>query len=159
MKNIVENRFFESAVLVAIILNSILLGIETYPSIMEKNGILLHYIDVGFIIFFTVELLMKLFAYRTTFFKSGWNVFDLCVVLLTLLPMFGNLSALRAVRILRALRLISGIPSFRRVIESIFKAAAEFGAVLGILTIIMYIYAVMGSKLFSPRKSFRGVSP
>lgn len=148
MKKILEHRFFEYMVLLAIISNAILLGVETYPSIMRQYGTTLHYVDVGFILFFTAELLMKLFVYRMRFFRSGWNIFDLCVVLLTILPVLGNVSALRAVRILRALRLISGIPSLRRVIESIFKAAAEFGAVLGVLTIVLYIYAVMGSKLF-----------
>lgn len=148
MRKILEHRFFEYILLFAIISNSLLLGVETYPEVMAKHGTVLHYIDIGFIVFFTTELVLKLFVYRVNFFRSGWNNFDLFVVTVTLLPIFGNVSALRAVRILRALRLISGIPSFRRVIESIFAAAAEFGAVLGVLIIVVYIYAVMGSKLF-----------
>ena len=148
MKKILEHRFFEYLVLMAIVLNALLLGVETYPSIMREHGVVLHYIDISFIMFFMIELALKLFTYRGKFFTSGWNVFDLCVVLVTLVPIFGNVSALRAIRILRALRLISGIPSFKRVIESILKATAEFAAVLGVLTIIVYIYAVIGSKLF-----------
>jgi voltage-gated sodium channel len=124
------------------------LGIETYPSLVKEYSVLLYYVDVSFIIFFIIELVLKLLTYRKEFFRSGWNIFDFCVVIITILPMLGNVSALRAVRILRALRLISGIPSFRRVIESIFKAASEFTAVLGVLLIVVYIYAVMGSKLF-----------
>lgn len=145
---LVERPWFNHLVIVAILANAVTLGLETSRPLMAEHGTLLHAIDLGFMAFFTAELILKLAAYRMRFFRNGWNVFDFTIVALTLLPFLGNLSVLRALRILRVLRLISVIPQFRMVVAGFFHSLSGLVAVGGILIIILYVSAVLGSKLF-----------
>lgn len=155
LEKIVTGNAFERTILAVIVLNAITLGLETYPTVMNTYGPLLLRLDLFFVILFTTELLLKLFVFRRAFFLSGWNVFDAAVVALTLLPFLGipalgNVSAFRAVRLLRVLSLI---PATRRILRGIGKALSGSLAVMLVLTIIMYVYAVVSVKLF------REVSP
>jgi voltage-gated sodium channel len=148
LKHIVESKHFEHLVLLLICANAALLGAETYPAILQRYGDTLHMLDRVFIAFFSIEILMRLAVYRERFFRKGWNIFDFCIVALTLLPFVGNLSALRTVRVLRALRLVSSVGSFRKVTESIIGAVRDFAAVLAVLLVVCYVYAVLASQLF-----------
>jgi voltage-gated sodium channel len=91
---------------------------------------------------------VKLFAYGWRFFMSAWNVFDLFIVVISVLPASGNLSVLRALRVIRAMRLLSGIPSMRKVIVALLDALPGMGAVVILLGIVYYIFAVMATLLF-----------
>lgn len=145
---LVERPWFNHLVIIAILANAVTLGLETSRPLMAEYGDLLHAIDLGFIVFFTGELLLKLAAYRLRFFRSGWNVFDFTIVVITLLPFLGNVSVLRALRILRVLRLISIVPQFRVVVGGFFHSLSGLAAVGGILIVMLYVFAVLGSKLF-----------
>src|SRR5690606_8726637 len=65
-----------------------------------------------------------------------------------LLPMGGGFSVMRALRILRAMRIISVVPAMRRVVEGLLHAIPSLGAVIALLAILFYISAVMATKLF-----------
>ncbi|MCU0678538.1 MAG: ion transporter [Candidatus Pacebacteria bacterium] len=141
---------FERLVLMVIVINAITLGLETYPGVMAIYGSTLLRLDLFFVIFFVIELLLKLLVYRGQFWKDGWNWFDASVVLLTILPFLGiaglgNVSAFRAVRLLRVLSII---PSFKRVLRGIGRALAGSVAVMAVLGVILYVYAVISVKLF-----------
>ena len=66
---------------------------------------------------------MKLYAYRTAFFRDPWNVFDFVIVAIALIPATGPFAVLRALRILRVLRLISAVGSMRRVVGALLGEA------------------------------------
>jgi len=148
---LVEHPWFSRVVIGAILGNAVTLGLETNRPLMETHGVLLHTIDLGFMAFFVAELLLKLLAYGRRYFREGWNIFDFTIVTLTLLPFIGNLSVLRALRILRVLRLLSVVPQFRVVISGFFRSLSGLVAVGGILIIILYVSAVLASKLFGDR--------
>lgn len=148
LQKIIETKWFTHLVIVAILTNAVTLGLETSRSLMEQYGDLFQAIDLAFIIFFVIELVLKLSAYRWRFFRDGWNVFDFLIVVLTLLPFLGNLSVLRALRILRVLRLLSVVPRFRMVVQGFLDSLSGLVAVGSILVIILYISAVLASKLF-----------
>jgi voltage-gated sodium channel len=97
---------------------------------------------------FVVELLMKLAVYRLSFFKRAWNIFDFTIVAITLLPAGQGVSVLRALRILRAFRLISSVPSMRKVVEALMRAIPGMVSVLTLLLLVFYVSAVMATKLF-----------
>ncbi len=147
---LIEHPVFERLVVSAITLNAIILGIETFPSVMATHGELLHHIDLVFVAFFVIELAMRIYVHRLRFFhyREGWNWFDFLIVGFTLMPFMGNVSALRAFRILRALRLLSTIPALRKVITGILRAVNDFAAVLAVLIVVNYVAAVMASKMF-----------
>jgi voltage-gated sodium channel len=145
---LINHYQFERLVIIVIIANSIVLGLETYRPFYEENKLLFTIIDTAFLCFFVGELALRMYAHRWQFFKIGWNWFDFIIVMVSLIPFFGNLSALRALRILRALRLLSAIPEFRDITESLLRAGKGAGAVFGILGLLLYVFAVLSSKLF-----------
>jgi len=143
-----ENVKFERLVIFAILVNSVILGIETYRPLYLEHKAMFVVIDTVFLSFFVAELGLRLYASGWRFFRGGWNLFDFFIVAISLMPFLGNLSALRALRILRALRLLSAIPEFREIIESLLRAARGAAAIFGILGLLLYVFAVLSSKLF-----------
>ncbi|MBV7259438.1 ion transporter [Erythrobacter crassostreae] len=147
-KAIVEARWFERFIITVIVINAIGLGMETSPTVMDAVGGVVQQLDRIAIAIFVVELLLKFFAYRLAFFRNGWNVFDLAIVSAALVPAGDQFSVLRALRILRALRLVSVVPSMRKVIVGLFSAIPSIGTVIVMLLLLFYISAVMATKLF-----------
>ncbi len=145
---LVESKPFERFIITVIVINAIGLGMETSPWLMSKVGFIVEWLDKVALSIFVVELLIKFFAYRFAFFKNGWNIFDLVIVSVALVPASQQFSVLRALRILRALRLISVVPSMRRVIVGLFRAIPSIGTVIVMLLLLFYISAVMATKLF-----------
>lgn len=145
---LVETRRFEQVITAVIVINAIGLGLETSPKIMSRFGGIIHTLDRAAIAIFVVELAIKLFAYRLRFFRSGWNVFDFLIVGVALVPAGQQFSVLRALRILRALRLVSVVPSMRKVIVGLFNAIPSIGTVIIMLALLFYISAVMATSLF-----------
>jgi voltage-gated sodium channel len=145
---ILSHPYFERTVLVAIVVNAAVLGLETYVELHNKYLTLFHAIDIFFVAFFCLELTMRYTVHRNTFFKDAWNIFDCFIVLITLFPLFGNVSVLRSLRILRALRVVSISPALRKVVAALFQSMRDFAAVLSVLMLVTYVYAVIASKLF-----------
>jgi len=131
-----------------IVFNAILLGMETSGNIMGHIGPLVSALDTLCLGIFILEIALKLYAHGLRFFKGGWNIFDVVVVGIAVMPGAQTLSVLRALRILRILRVISVSPSLRRVVEGFIKAAPGMGSVFLLMSIIFYIGAVMATKLF-----------
>jgi voltage-gated sodium channel len=131
-----------------IVLNAVILGMETSDPLMEVAGPLIIALDWACLAIFVIELLAKLVAHGTRFFRSGWNVFDFVIVGIALVPAGHGLSVLRALRILRVLRVISVAPRLRRVVEGFVTALPGMGSVFLLMGIIFYIGAVMATKLF-----------
>lgn len=131
-----------------ILINAVLLGMETSETIMSRFGPVILFLDQLCLAIFVVELLAKLFAHGGRFFRSGWNIFDFVIVGIALVPSAQGLSVLRALRILRVLRVISVAPSLRRVVEGFVTALPGMGSVFLLMGIIFYIGSVMATKLF-----------
>jgi voltage-gated sodium channel len=148
VSRLVESSRFVQFITVLILINAITLGLETDSSVLAKYGDLLYFIDKCILIIFTVELVLKFYAYRFAFFKSGWNVFDFIIVTIAWIPSTGPLSVLRALRILRVLRLLSVVPQMRRVISALGHSIPGMASVLAVLLLLFYVSAVLATKLF-----------
>ena len=148
LERLVESNAFQRFVIVVIVINAITLGLETSPTAMAAAGGLLYALDRAALAVFVVEIALKLVVYRHNFFRSGWNVFDFLVVAITLLPTGEGLSVLRSLRILRALRLVSVVPSMRKVVNALLHAIPGMTSVLTLLLLVFYVGAVMSTKLF-----------
>ena len=133
---------------VLILINAVTLGLETDAEIMASYGPVLRVADRSILLIFTLEIALKLYAYRWAFFRSGWNLFDLVIVGIAWVPASGNLSVMRALRVLRILRLISVVPQLRRVISAIGYSIPGMVSVVGVLGLIFYVSAVLATKLF-----------
>jgi voltage-gated sodium channel len=148
LRDFVEQAFVRNTILALVILNAALLGLSTSPWVMDRFGSLVYVLDRVILAIFVVEILAKLFAYGRAFFKEGWNIFDLFVVSLGLLPQSSGLSALRALRVIRALRILSAVPQMRAVVQALFDALPGMGAVIIMLSIVFYVFAVMATIMF-----------
>lgn len=145
---LVEDGRVTVFITVLILINAVTLGLETDAEIMASYGPALLVVDRTILLIFTLEILLKLYAYRFAFFRSGWNLFDLLIVGIAWVPASGNLSVLRALRVLRILRLISVVPQLRRVISAIGYSIPGMISVVGVLGLIFYVSAVLATKLF-----------
>lgn len=122
IKNTVESRWFQNFIITIILLNGAVLGIQTIEGLTPSSMLILDMVDKICLTIFVIELSMKLVIYRTSFFRRGWNIFDLIIVGISLIPASGQLSILRALRILRLLRLITTVDSIRRVVSGMLIA-------------------------------------
>lgn len=144
----IESTPIQRIVLITILVNAIVLGLYIDPTLLEEQGPLLHAIDIACLALFTIEIALKLVAYRVGFFRSGWNVFDLIVVAIALVPGNGALSVLRTLRVLRVLRVLTVVPSLRRVVAAFIHAIPGLGSVVAVMAIFFYAAAVMAVGFF-----------
>ncbi|MBR9862009.1 MAG: ion transporter [Rhodobacteraceae bacterium] len=135
-------------ILVIIILNAITLGLATSERIVAATGGLLALFDDVVIVIFVIEMLLKLYAYGWRFFLSAWNIFDLAIVTISLVPASDSLRVLRGLRVIRAMRVLSAVPQMRDVIKALLDAMPGMGAVVILLSIVFYIFAVMATMLY-----------
>jgi len=144
----VEGRPAQNFITALIILNAITLGLETETDIMAAYGPALIIFDKIILAIFTVEILLKLLYRRLDFFKNGWNVFDFVIVGIALVPSSGPLSVLRTLRIFRAMRLLSVVPSMRKVTQALFSAIPGILSVGSMILLIFYVSAVLSTNFF-----------
>lgn len=163
--SIVDWKPFDWLILLTIILNCFVLGFYTpYPNgDSNQTNLLLELIEYIFLIIFTVECVMKIIAYgfvghQGAYLRSAWNILDFIIVVIgifsTLLSLFqkeGNfdVKAFRAFRVLRPLRLVSGVPSLQIVLNSIMKAMLPLLHIALLVIFVIVIYAIIGLELFS----------
>ncbi|NNE22536.1 MAG: ion transporter [Rhizobiales bacterium] len=145
---LLETPFVRYGIIGVILFNAVILGLETSDRVMAVAGPLIYALDTICLAIFVAEIAAKLFAYRLSFFRSGWNIFDFVIVGIALIPAAQSLSVLRALRILRVLRVISATPSLRRVVEGFLTALPGMGSVFMLMSLIFYIGSVMATKLF-----------
>lgn len=146
---LVETTWFNHSILVLILINAILLGLETSALLMQEFGSVILLADKILLAVFVLELLLRIFAYRLNFFKDSWSLFDFAVVAIALMPATGQFSVLRALRVLRVLRLLSIVPSMRRVVSALLGSLPGLGSIAMVLLLIYYVFAVIATKLFS----------
>jgi voltage-gated sodium channel len=145
---LILSQGFQRAVIGLILANAVLLGIETSASARAAAGQLIAALDTVFLVLFTIEIGLRVYAFRWRFFRDPWGLFDFAVVAIAWLPATGPLAVLRALRVLRILRLISVVPSMRRVVEAMLHALPGMGSILLLMLLMFYVAAVMATNLF-----------
>jgi len=144
-----DSNWIQRSLIALIVLNAVVLGIETSDAIMAQYGTLLRTLDAVMLAIFVCELGLRLFAMGPgRFFREPWNVFDFIVIGIALVPASGPFAVLRALRVLRVLRLISVVPSMRRVVEALIRSLPGMGSIAALLAILLYVFGVMATKLF-----------
>lgn len=148
LRAFLDQRWFVNLVLVVILANALILGAETMVGGTALQ--ILMVIDHTMLGFFVLELLLRIVAHGRRFFRDPWNLFDLAVIGIAVLPASSeSLSALRALRVLRVLRVITVVPSLRRVVDGLLRAVPGMGAVGALLVLVIYVAAVIATGLFS----------
>ncbi|MFF3666303.1 ion transporter [Microtetraspora malaysiensis] len=148
LRALVDAPAFQRAVIAVITLNGITLGLETSPDLADRYPAAFLWTDRVIIAIFVVELALRIAAHGKAFFRDPWNWFDLIVVGMAIVPASESLSILRLFRFLRVLRLISVVPSMRRVVSALFTALPGLASILALLMLSLYMAAVIGEQLF-----------
>ena len=148
LQKLLEHRRVQAFIIALILINAVILGLETSADIMASWGSLLIGVDHVILGVFVVEIIARLLVHRWRFFRDPWSVFDFAVVAIALVPASGPLAVLRALRVLRIFRLLSVVPSLRRVVAGLLSAVPGLGAVFGVMSLIFYVAAVISTNLF-----------
>ena len=147
---IAYNKGFELFITGIIILNSVLIGVETYT-----DNLTVKMIQQGILYIFTFEILMRFIAAKSIkeFFCDGWNVFDLTLVLIGYIPetLFASASmmtALRVLRVFRILRLLRAAKEIKLIVTVLVKSMTSMFYNLILFLIFVYLYAIAGVSMF-----------
>ncbi len=141
-------RQVQNGILALIIVNAIILGLETSAGAMAAFGPLLKALDKAILAVFVVEIVLRIVAFRGAFFRDPWSLFDLTVVAIALVPSSGPFAVLRALRVLRVLRILTIVPSMRRVVGGLLAAIPGLSSIAAVLGLIFYVFGVIATKLF-----------
>ncbi len=144
----VEAPSAQNLITVLIVVNAITLGLETSFAIHAQYGSMLETFDRVILAVFVVEIAAKLIHRGWGFFRDGWNVFDVFVVGIALVPAAGPFSVLRALRILRSFRLLAKVPQMRTVVQALITAIPAMGSIIALITLIFYVSAVITTNFF-----------
>lgn len=149
--DIVHHRYFTNAIIVLILINTVIIGLETYPAVYDRLHEFLYLIDKIILWIFTLEVLLKLIASKPTlrFFRDNWNIFDLLIIAAShLLAGAQFVTVLRIIRILRVLRTVSVIPSLKKLINALLLTLPSLGTIMLLMSLIFYIFGVIGTTLY-----------
>lgn len=149
LRNFIEHPQVQRGIITLILINAVLLGMETWPAAMGAAGDLIVALDTTILAIFVLEIALRLYVHRRDFWRDPWSVFDFLVVAIALLPATGELAVLRALRVLRVLRLLTMVPSMRRVVGALLTAIPGLGSIALVLMIIYYVAAVIATNLFA----------
>ena len=148
--SITGSSLFRRVVVTLILINAIIVGLDTYPQIHARYGQILHLADRIILYLFSLELVLRFLGSnpRLAFFRSGWNLFDLIIVGVSYLPSSKFFTVARLFRILRALRTVSVSPDLQKVVTALLRSLPALGHILVLLALLMYVYAAIGTSLF-----------
>jgi voltage-gated sodium channel len=148
--SITGSTLFRRVVIALILLNAIIVGLDTYSQIHARYGEILRLADRIILYAFTLELILRFLGShpRLAFFRSGWNLFDLIIVGVAYLPASEFFTVARLFRILRALRTVSVSPDLQKVVNALLRSLPALGHILILLALLMYVYAAIGTSLF-----------
>jgi voltage-gated sodium channel len=138
----------QRAILALIIINAVLLGLETSASVMAHAGEWVRMADMAILSVFVVEIVARLYVHRLAFFRDPWSVFDFAVVGIALVPASGPFAVLRALRVLRVLRVLTIVPSMRRVVGALLSAIPGLSSIALVLLLVFYVFGVIATHLF-----------
>lgn len=145
----IERPAVQRIILLLIVINAVILGMQTSASVMARWGDVLVLLDTIILAVFVAEITARIYVHRAAFFRDPWSLFDFAVVAIALVPASGQLSVLRALRVLRVMRMVTMVPSMRRVVSALLSAIPGLGSIAMVLGLVFYVSAVIATGLFS----------
>ena len=149
--NVVESNNFDYVIMFVIFMDAFAIGMLTFGL---RNADFLNQmflLDRLCMAIYLVEMLIKMYAYGPRFFKSGWNMFDLGVILISFVA--GYFIILRTFRLFRLLRYVTHFKRLKSIINIMLAILPNFFAMMVVLSVFIYVFAVMGVVLFGDRIS------
>ncbi|MBN3271579.1 SC4AA protein, partial [Polyodon spathula] len=166
--DIITKQAFDIFIMVLICLNMVTMMVETDDQSAQKEEIL-YYVNLVFIVIFTAECVLKIFALRHYFFTVGWNIFDFVVVILSVVGiMLADIiekyfvsptlfRVIRLARIGRVLRLIRGAKGIRTLLFALMMSLPALFNIGLLLFLVMFIYSIFAMSNFAYVKHESGI--
>uniref|UniRef100_A0A8C9W9L8 Sodium channel protein n=1 Tax=Scleropages formosus TaxID=113540 RepID=A0A8C9W9L8_SCLFO len=164
----VTQQVFDISIMILICLNMVTMMVETDGQTQEMENIL-YWVNFIFIVVFTTEFVLKLFALRHYYFTIGWNIFDVVVVILSIVGMFladliekyfvspTLFRVIRLARIGRILRLIKGAKGIRTLLFALMMSLPALFNIGLLLFLVMFIFSIFGMSNFAYVKREAGI--
>lgn len=153
IKLLVDHRYFQRLILLAILINAISMGIE-YHNQPEQLTEAVEISNIVFAFLFLIEMILKLIAHGVyDYVIDGFNCFDGCIVILSILELFesssgSGLSVLRTFRLLRILKLVRFMPALRRQLVIMLRTLDNVAVFFALLVLFIFIFSILGMNLF-----------
>jgi voltage-gated sodium channel len=151
-RRIADDPRFQHFILGVIVVAAIVIGVETSPALVARYRTAIVAAEILIQAIFVAEIAIRLLACWPrpgAFFRNGWNVFDFAVVSASLLPQAGAFAMVaRLARLMRVTRLVSMFPELRLIIGTMVRSIPSMGHVIVLLTLLLYVYAVLGFHFF-----------
>uniref|UniRef100_A0A8C3CPE4 Sodium channel protein n=1 Tax=Cairina moschata TaxID=8855 RepID=A0A8C3CPE4_CAIMO len=164
----VTKQVFDITIMILICLNMVTMMVETDDQSELKTDIL-YKINLVFIVIFTGECVLKMFALRYYYFTIGWNIFDFVVVILSIAGIVLSdiiekyfvsptlFRVIRLARIGRVLRLIRGAKGIRTLLFALMMSLPALFNIGLLLFLVMFIYSIFGMSNFAYVKKEAGI--
>ncbi|XP_026539051.1 voltage-dependent T-type calcium channel subunit alpha-1H [Notechis scutatus] len=159
LKRIVESKYFNRGIMIAILINTLSMGIEYH----EQPDELTNALEISNIVFtsmFALEMLLKLLAFGIWgYIKNPYNIFDGIIVVISVWEIIGQadggLSVLRTFRLLRVLKLVRFMPALRRQLVVLMKTMDNVATFCMLLMLFIFIFSILGMHLFGCKFGLR----
>ncbi len=145
---LVGSRGFDAFIMLIILADAIVQGLMTSPTMNFYWGSILFLLDRVFMGIFITEMLLKILALKLSFFKNGWNIFDLLIVMVSSLPLMSIFIILRTFRLLRVIKFENRNDRISKIVKVFLKLQPTFIAFLAIFAVFFYIFAIMAVNLY-----------
>ncbi|KAI4884014.1 hypothetical protein NFI96_019525 [Prochilodus magdalenae] len=159
MKRIVDSKYFNRGIMIAILINTLSMGIEYHEQPDELTDIL-EISNIVFTSMFVLEMIFKLVAFGIYgYIKNPYNIFDGIIVVISVWEIIGQadggLSVLRTFRLLRVLKLVRFLPALRRQLVVLMKSMDNVATFCMLLMLFIFTFSILGMHLFGCKFSLK----
>jgi voltage-gated sodium channel len=148
LARVVDSPAFTTIVVATIVVNAVVLGLQTYEGVVDRWGELLDVVNGVCLGIFIVELVLRLASYwprPLAFFRNGWNLFDFVVILAVFVPgIRQNSTLLRLLRLLRVVRIVRVLPDLRVLLLGVWKSVPPLASIGAVTAMILFVYGMVG---------------
>ncbi|XP_036616719.1 voltage-dependent T-type calcium channel subunit alpha-1I [Trichosurus vulpecula] len=159
LRGIVDSKYFNRGIMIAILVNTVSMGIEHHEQPEELTNIL-EISNVVFTSMFALEMILKLAAFGLfDYLRNPYNIFDSIIVIISIWEIIGQsdggLSVLRTFRLLRVLKLVRFMPALRRQLVVLMKTMDNVATFCMLLMLFIFIFSILGMHIFGCKFSLR----
>uniref|UniRef100_A0A671VPJ1 Calcium voltage-gated channel subunit alpha1 I n=1 Tax=Sparus aurata TaxID=8175 RepID=A0A671VPJ1_SPAAU len=156
---IVESKYFNRGIMIAILINTISMGIEHHEQPEELTNVL-EICNIVFTSMFSLEMILKITAFGSfSYLRNPYNVFDGVIVIISVCEIVGQsdggLSVLRTFRLLRVLKLVRFMPALRRQLVVLMKTMDNVATFCMLLMLFIFIFSILGMHIFGCKFSLK----
>ncbi|XP_072549024.1 voltage-dependent T-type calcium channel subunit alpha-1I isoform X2 [Salminus brasiliensis] len=157
--SIVESKYFNRGIMIAILINTISMGIEHHNQPEELTNVL-EICNIVFTSMFTLEMILKLTAFGFfEYLRNPYNIFDGIIVIISVCEIIGQsdggLSVLRTFRLLRVIKLVRFMPALRRQLVVLMKTMDNVATFCMLLMLFIFIFSILGMHIFGCKFSLK----